>query len=336
MTLDPKTAIQSFHFRDLHPLLYLGTCSDRYSGWIGQIYTEEKYRGRIISRTNKMGKLSFKEEVLPVNSVREYFEHFRVLEVDYTFYSLLLDEKGQPTKIYRVMERYREHLGKYDYIVAKVPQVICAQKLRLKQGAFRDNPDYLNAEIFARRFYEPIADILGEQLLGLLFEQEYQRAEERTAPGSMASELDTFFSAVPKDDRYQIELRTESYLSEPVLRILEKHGVGQVLSHWTWLPPLFKQFALCGRRFFNSRNTLIIRLSTPIGVRYEKAYIKAHPFDRMVEGMLQKPMVKETARIAREAVEQGIGVVIVTNNRAGGNAPMIAQMVAEDFLVQIR
>jgi len=283
-----------------------------------------------------MGKLSFKEEVLPVDSVKEYFEHFRVLEIDYPFYSLLLDEKGQPTKIYRVLERYREHLRKHDYIVAKVPQVICAQKLRLKQGAFRDNPDYLNAEIFTRRFYEPIADIFGEQLLGLLFEQEYQRALERSAPGRVASELDTFFSAVPKDDRYQIELRTESYLSEPVFRILEKHGVGQVLSHWRWLPPLFKQFALSGRRFFNSRNTLMIRLSTPMGMRYEEAYIKAHPFDKMVEGMLQKPMVKDTARIAREAVDQGISVVIVINNRAGGNAPMIAQMVAESFLAPNR
>jgi len=73
-----------------------------------------------------------------------------------------------------------------------------------------------------------------------------------------------------------------------------------------------------------------------MGMRYEEAYIKAHPFDKMVEGMLQKPMVKDTARIAREAVDQGISVVIVINNRAGGNAPMIAQMVAESFLAPNR
>ena len=109
-----------------------------------------------------MGKLSFKEEVLPVDSVREYFEHFRVLEIDYTFYSLLLDEKGQPTRNYRVLERYREYIGKHDYVVAKVPQVVSAQKLRLKHGAFRDNPDYLNAEAFTRQFYEPIVNILGD------------------------------------------------------------------------------------------------------------------------------------------------------------------------------
>jgi len=59
-----------------------------------------------------MRKLSFKEEALPVDSVKEYFEHFRVLGIDYTFYSLLLDVKGQPTKICHVLERYREHMGK--------------------------------------------------------------------------------------------------------------------------------------------------------------------------------------------------------------------------------
>ena len=89
----------------------MGTCSDRYSGWIGQIYSAEKYKGRIKSRSNKMGERAFKEEVLPVDSVREYFEHFRVLELDYTFYGLLLDEKGQPTRIYHTLESYREHIG---------------------------------------------------------------------------------------------------------------------------------------------------------------------------------------------------------------------------------
>ena len=195
-----------------------------------------------------------------------------------------------------------------------------------------DNPDYLNAEIFTRQFYEPMVNILGEQLLGILFEQEYQRTGDRTVPGSFAEQLDGFFGAVPEDDRYQIELRTESYLSEPVFKVFEKHGVGQVLSHWTWLPSLAKQFTLSGKRFFNGRNTLMIRLSTPLGMRYEQAYEMAHPFDHMVEGMIQKPMVKEVARIAKEMVDQGKSVVIAINNRAGGNAPLIAQMVAEKLI----
>ena len=68
-----------FVFNCLPPQISIGTASDRYRGWIGQIYSEELYRGQIISRTKRVGKRSFREEVLPVDSVREYFQHFRVL-----------------------------------------------------------------------------------------------------------------------------------------------------------------------------------------------------------------------------------------------------------------
>jgi len=69
----------------------------------------------------------------------------------------------------------------------------------------------------------------------------------------------------------------------------------------------------------------MIRLSTPIGLRYEQAYEKAYPFNQMVEGMLQKSMVRDAVHIAREAVDQGISVVIAINNRIGGNAPILCK-----------
>ena len=68
-----------FFFQGLHPKIHIGTATDRYGGWIGQIYTEERYKGRITSRSNKVGGKSFKEEVLPVECVEEYFDHFSVL-----------------------------------------------------------------------------------------------------------------------------------------------------------------------------------------------------------------------------------------------------------------
>ena len=62
----------------------------------------------------------------------------------------------------------------------------------------------------------------------------------------MAAALDKFFQAIPRDDRYHLELRTNLYLQEPVFEVLDKHGVGQILSHWIWLPPLRKQLAKAG------------------------------------------------------------------------------------------
>ena len=54
----------------------------------------------------------------------------------------------------------------------------------------------------------------------------------------MAAAQDKFFKEIPKDDRYHLELRTDLYLRDQIFEILEKHGVGEVLSHRTWLPPL--------------------------------------------------------------------------------------------------
>ena len=41
----PKTYLESFHFRNLHPKVLIGTASDRYAGWIGQIYSQDRYAG---------------------------------------------------------------------------------------------------------------------------------------------------------------------------------------------------------------------------------------------------------------------------------------------------
>ena len=82
----PSADIERFRFRHLHPQVRLGTASDRYADWLGQIYTAERYQGRITRRTKVVGEQTFTEEVLPVDSITEYFEHFPVLEIDYTFY----------------------------------------------------------------------------------------------------------------------------------------------------------------------------------------------------------------------------------------------------------
>jgi uncharacterized protein YecE (DUF72 family) len=328
---DELLDLETFHFRGLHPLVSMGTASDRYAGWLGQIYTPERYAGKITRRSHTVGGKAFVEEVLPVASVEEYFEHFRVLELDFTFYRFLLEEDGQPSSNYRVLRTYREHLNEGDALILKVPQAIFAQKL-LRGGAFVANEVYLNPEMFRRRFFEPAQEILGPALRGVIFEQEYQRQKDRIAPEEMARALDGFFGAIPPDRRYHAELRTDSYLCPAVFEVLAGHGVGQVLSHWTWLPSLRAQFAKSGTAVLNSGGQCVVRLMTPRRVRYEDAYAKAHPFSGLVDGMLDPQMVQETADLMRTAVERGVEINVIANNRSGGNAPLIAREVAERFL----
>ena len=328
--IEKSRKIDRFLFRNLAPNVFLGTASDRYAGWIGQIYTKERYEGGISRRTKTVGGKTFVEKTLPVESVAEYFVHFPVLEIDYTFYSPLLDEDGKPTRTFHVLRRYRQHMKQNDRVILKVPRVISAQKIH-RGGKYVENETYLNTEIFIQQFYEPAIEILDATLNGIIFEQEYQRKQDRVPVKEMAMDLNRFFKSIPEDTRYHIELRTEAYLSFPVFKVLEKHGVGQVLSHWTWLPSLRKQLTKAGNRVFNSGGQRIIRLMTPIGMRYKDAYAKAHPFDKLVEGMLQSEMVSEVANFMREATANGIETSILINNRAGGNAPIIARRVAEQL-----
>jgi len=123
-------------------------------------------------------------------------------------------------------------------------------------------------------------------------------------------------------------------LADPVFEVLKKHGVGLVFSHWTWLPPLRKQFAKVNTVFFNSGKQAVIRLITPLRMSYEESYARAFPFDKMITGMLDPEMIEDTARIVEEAMKDKIRVNLIINNRAGGNAPLIAQKIAERLQMQ--
>jgi uncharacterized protein YecE (DUF72 family) len=110
MSIEEESDFSKFQFRGIHPNLRIGMASDRYAGWIGQIYPQGRYDKGITRRAHKVGDKSFVEEVLPVESVVEYFEHFSILEIDYTFYRPLLDNSGKPTQNYFTLRQYRQYL----------------------------------------------------------------------------------------------------------------------------------------------------------------------------------------------------------------------------------
>ncbi len=331
MEMDEKILSNSenFLFRDVHPQISIGTASDRYKGWIGQIYSEA-YREKAKSRTNKVGKHSFRQEVLPIDCVSEYFQHFRALEIDYTFYAPLI-ENSLPTPCAKTLSEYHSYMAPGDQVFLKVPQMFFARKVRRgKEHILNDK--YLLPEAFIYQFYQPAVSLLGDNLKGFIFEQEYQRTGDRMPPEELAASLDAFFNSVPRDDRYHVELRTEAYLSKPVFEVFRKHGVGQVLSHWTWLPSLKRQLSRAGGRFFHAGGHAVIRLMTPIGIRYEDAYARAFPFDKLIEDMVQPGMVPQTAELMWEGIKQGVEINVIINNRAGGNAPLIARRLVQKFI----
>jgi hypothetical protein len=96
----------------------------------------------------------------------------------------------------------------------------------------------------------------------------------------------------------------------------------------TWLPPVRKQFAEVRTEFFNSGDQAVTRLIPPLRMSYAESYAKAFPFDKMIPGMLDPEMIEDTAKIVNEAIKDKVQVNLI-NNRAGGNAPLIAQKITD-------
>jgi hypothetical protein len=84
-----------------------------------------------------------------------------------------------------------------------------------------------------------------------------------------------------------------------------------------------------GERFLNSGHQVVIRLITPLRMSYEESYAKAFPFDKIMKGMLDPEMIEDSIKIVNEVIKDKVRVNLIINNRAGGNAPLIAQKIAE-------
>lgn len=338
--MSPTDKIRHFDFREIHPHARFGTASDRYAGWIGQIYPES-YKPEVSSRKRKLGGRTFEERTVPVRSVEDYFRHFETLEIDYTYYRPLRDAENEPTPNYFVLAQYAEHIPPDGSVFLKAPQTYFSRTLRRGGGKnveYVDNAEFLNAEDYIRQFHEPAVEILGERLGGVIFEQEYQRKSDCPSPEENVAELDGFFAALPKDVQPHIELRSEHLLAEPYFDWLADRGIGFVFSHWTWLPPIRKQWRMCGERFTASDGNVVARLLTPINMKYADAYALAHPFDKPVPELCEtdqsKKMVLDVTALVYQAEAQGALINVIANNRAWGNAPGLAQAIAERILVE--
>lgn len=333
-----RTQVQTFHFHNIHPHVRFGTASDRYAGWLGQIYPAD-YESEVKTRKRKLGGETFEERTLPIASVDPYFQHFGVLELDFTFYRPLHEPDGTPSNNAFVLRDYARHAPATARFLLKAPQTFFARTLRKSQGGkptYAPNPHFLNAAAYRSQFHEPALQILGDRLGGIIFEQEYQRVKESPSPEENVAELDGFFREIPNDVQAHLELRSAHLLAPPYFAWLEDRGLGFVFSHWTWLPPLREQWQLCGGRFTAANREVVARLLTPRNVPYAKAYAAAYPFTQAVAAIAETPqaqdMVLDATALAYQAEKQDALLNLIANNRAWGNAPALAQAVAHRIL----
>ncbi|MEF8865478.1 MAG: DUF72 domain-containing protein [Salinibacter sp.] len=335
---DRRTAVDAYNFREIHPHVRFGTASNRYGGWVGQIYSPERYADRVSTRSRKMGGETFTERRVPIESVRDYFEHFEVLELDFTFYRPLLEANDERGSNYHVLSNYAEHAPPDASFLLKAPQKFFARSLR-RDGQFVDNPTFLDAESYVETFHEPALSILGDRLDGIVFQQEYQRVADSPSPAENVQQLDDFFGTLPDAPQPHIELRSEHLLRGPYFDWLAERGLGHVFSHWTWLPPLRRQWALTGERLTAADEQVVTRLLTPRDMKYAEAYATAHPFEEPVSELSETEqahdMVLDVTALAFRAEAQNATLNVIANNRAWGNAPDLNRTIAHRILDHI-
>ncbi len=118
-----------------------------------------------------------------------------------------------------------------------------AKQAQYGTKAGQPNPRFLDAKLFDDLVLTPYRDAKFEPHTGPFF-FEFQR--HGMSSEEFCTRLDTFFSQLPKDFRYAVEIRNAGLLSPEYRKVLEQHGVAHVYNHWSYMPPLVEQHQRIG------------------------------------------------------------------------------------------
>jgi uncharacterized protein YecE (DUF72 family) len=293
---------------------YLGTSSWKYKGWLGQLYSPERY-------LNKKGKPS--KEKFEDNCLAEYAAVFKAVCVDSTFYRFPLRENLEVLGA-QVPDDFQFGFKVTQTITIK--QFPNIDKSGIKAGQI--NPHFLNAELFAASFLKPCEDIRPKVGV-LMFEFSRFSPADYANVGAFIHDLDPFLTKLPPGWPYAIELRNKDWLVPEYFACLARHRVTHVFNAWEAMPTVSEQMAL--ERSVTNPDLVAARFLLKPGRKYQKAVDAFEPYDRTHE-------VNEEARTAgKKLIREGTiatkkrKTLIFVNNRLEGSAlNTIAAMVEQN------
>jgi uncharacterized protein YecE (DUF72 family) len=286
----------------LSPLIRFGTSTWTYEGWQGQVYNKQ------------YTKSTFTRECLGEYCQYQYQGEplFRTVGNDSTFY-----RPPTTNQLRHFLTQIPEDFQMCFKVWEEITIPTYAKQPRYGARAGKPNPRFLDAKLFDELVLMPYREAKFEPHTGpFLFE--FQRHGMPTE--EFCSRLDGFFSQLPKDFQYAVEIRNSSLFGIDYLQMLSFHGVAHVYNHWSSMPSLMEQYRLM--QSFTSDFT-VLRLLTPLKMSYEAAKKRAEPYTKIVEELPQ--MRQEAAQLVRLAVGAGRRAYVLVNNRAEGNAPLTVQ-----------
>jgi uncharacterized protein YecE (DUF72 family) len=288
--------------------VYFGTSSWKYDGWLGSIYSPDRYITRGKHSTKK-----FEDTCLG-----EYAETFPTVCGDFAFYQF-------PTPDY--WDRlFSQTPG--DFIFGlKVPEDITVstwpKHARYGRRAGLPNENFLNAQTFEQLFtkrLEPHKNQVGP----LIFEFGTFNRSTFPSVNDFTARLDPFLQSLPTGFRYAVEIRNQEYLSPAYLHLLASHNVAHVFNAWTRMPALDEQAQLADA--FTADFTVVRAL-----LRKGRAYDQAvDAFEPYLETKEPNEGAREGMRlIAENSVRTKRSAFFYVNNRLEGNAPNTIEAVIE-------
>jgi uncharacterized protein YecE (DUF72 family) len=288
--------------------IFIGGSSWKYEGWLGQVYTRERYlaRGR------------FSRRVFEAECLREYAETFPTVCGDFAFYQFPTTEFWGAL-FARVPEGFR--------FAFKVPEQITCKVFpghaRYGPLAGRENEAFLDAHILERQFLDPLRRHAGKTAL-LIFEFGALGPRAWSGGGEFLDRLDPFLAALPADFRYAVEVRNPELLNAGYFACLRSHGVAHVYNAWARMPELREQVAIPDSA---TAPFAVCRALLRRGRPYERAVEQFAPYTEIRD---PNPEARESMRvlIGRAAEDRRL-LFLFVNNRLEGNAPLTILSVTE-------
>lgn len=290
--------------------VFVGTSSWKYSGWRGQIYTDDRYVWR-----GRFSEARFEELCLT-----EYSQVFKTVCVDAAYYKFP-DSQYIQKLVDAVPSDFLFGLKVTDEITIKrFPNL---PRFGVKAGRFNEN--FLNADLFTSSFLAPLHPF-REQIGVLLLEFSKFYPSDYETGRHFAAELEGFLSRLPKGWPYAVEIRNKSFLHPDYLAALQRQGVTHVFNSWAEMPPVSEQLAMPGSR--TTQELCAARFLLKAGRKYEDAVKLFAPYDRIKDPDANAREAGATLiREGRNASPQRRTFIFV-NNRLEGNAlETIAAMI---------
>jgi len=291
---------------------FVGTSSWKYPGWLGQVYTRDRYvwRGR------------YAESRFERNCLAEYAEVFKTVCVDAAYYQFpkreaLMAMAGQVPADFRFAFKVTDEITLRRFPVLP----------RFGIRAGKTNENFLNPELFTSAFLGPCESIRANVGL-LMFEFTQFHSADFARGREFVAALDDFLAKLPPGWPYAVEIRNRSFLQPEYFATLARHGVAHVFNSWTDMPPVGEQVAMPDA--FPNPALLAARFLLKPGRKYEEAVKRFSPYARIQEANPEgRAAGVALLRRIQAAGNRMQGYVYVNNRFEGSALQSIAAMVTE-------